>query len=131
MSNFADSTVLVPASRDQESSVWFNNLAHGRLLIRQCRRCKHYSRPDLHTCPACYGDDLVWHVASGTGTVVSVIVDHGRGGPVALSLVELDEGPWLHARLTDLPRAAAGDRVRLTVLFPHGSEPIPSFTGDS
>jgi uncharacterized protein len=130
MSDFAQSAAPVPARRDQESSVWFDHLAHGRLLIRQCRRCMHHSRHDLHTCPACHSDDLAWHVASGAGTVVSVVVDHGRDERVGLCLVELDEGPWLHARLTDLPRAAAGDRVRLTVLFAHGSEPIPSFTHD-
>jgi hypothetical protein len=56
--------------------------------------------------------------------------DHGPGEPITLGLVELDEGPWLHARLTDLPRAAAGARARLSVLFPRGNQPIPSFTHD-
>jgi uncharacterized protein len=118
------------ARRDGASAAWFDGLAQGRLLIRRCRSCGHHSRPETATCPECRGAELLWTAAAGTGTVVCVIVDHGTGEPVTLGLVELDEGPWLHVRLTGTTGARAGARVNLSVHRADGSEPIPVFTTD-
>ncbi len=113
------------ARRDEASESWFDGLAEGRLMIRRCGLCGRHSRPDARTCPECFSSDLDWTEASGGATVISVIVDHTRAGPVVLGLVELDEGPWLHVGLTS--GTQAGRRVRLAVVTPEGSEPIPGF----
>jgi len=115
------------ARRDGDSAEWFDGLAADRLLIRRCPACGRVSRPDTTACPGCLGADLEWAKASGTGTVVSLVIDHGRPEPLHLGLVELDEGPWLHVRLTGSPGVSVGDRVRLTVHSPEDSEPIPVF----
>jgi uncharacterized OB-fold protein len=118
------------ARRNPRSAPWFDALADGVLLIHRCRRCDHHSRPDAVGCPACQADDLEWVPAAGSGTVVCVILDRSGRDVIALGLVELDEGPWLHARLTDVTQVEAGARVALTVLSPTDGdgESIPSFT---
>jgi uncharacterized OB-fold protein len=58
---------------------------------------------------------------------VCVIVEHREQDEVALGLVELDEGPWLAARITDRVRATPGARVELVVVTPDEGEPFPAF----
>lgn len=112
------------ARRDARSATWFDALAEGTLLIRRCG-CGHHSRPDATACPACRSEELGWVCAAGTGTVVCLI----REGAVTLGLVELDEGPWLHARLVGPSDVKTEDRVSLTVLAPvgQGDEPVAAF----
>jgi uncharacterized OB-fold protein len=118
-----------PACRDAASAAWFDGLAAGYLLIKRCRLCGHCSRPDANACPKCHSAQLKWTRAAGAGTVLCVIVDHGTGEePLTLGLVELDEGPWLHVRLSGALRPFAGTRVSLSVHQAKGSEPIPVFT---
>ena len=88
---------------------------------------RHHSRPDAATSPACQADELEWVAALGTGTVVSVVFDHGGEDPVSLGLIELDEGAWLAARLIAGPPPSPGSRVILQILKPDESEPIPAF----
>ena len=78
------------------------------------------------TCPACHADELEWVAARGTGPVVSAVFDHGGEDPVSLGLIELDEGPWLAARLIAGP-PSPGSRVNLQILKPDEGEPIPAF----
>jgi uncharacterized OB-fold protein len=115
------------ARRDEASAHWFDGLADGVLLIRRCPRCGLHSRPDTATCPACHAEGLEWVPAAGRGTVVCVIVEHREQDEVALGLVELDEGPWLAARITDRARATPGARVELVVVTPDEGEPFPAF----
>lgn len=118
------------ACRDAASAAWFDGLASGQLLIKQCRLCGHRGRPDTVACSECRSEDLEWARAAGAGTIVCVIIDHGTGEPAVLGLVELDEGPWLSARLSGVSRPAAGTRVSLSVHHAEDSEPIPVFTTD-
>lgn len=119
-----------PARRDEVSAPWFDGLAKGVLLIHRCPRCGLHSRPATATCPACHDDRLDWVHAADTGTVVCAIVDHGEPEPIALGLVELDEGPWLAVRLTEI-RMHPGTRVALTVLASPGGEPFPAFAPEA
>lgn len=115
------------ARRDERSATWFDGLHDGVLLIRRCPRCGHRARPDATACAACHQDGLEWVSSAGDGTVVCVIVDRAGDESLALGLVELDEGPWLHARLLPVAGVAAGDRVRFSVLHPDDGEPLPVF----
>jgi uncharacterized protein len=120
-----------PACRDAESAAWFDGLAQGHLLIKRCPLCGHRSRPDAGACPDCHSPDLEWIQAAGAGMVVCTISDGQTGEPVTLGLVELDEGPWLHVRLSGAVIPCAGTRVKLSVHQTAGSEPIPVFKSDS
>ncbi len=115
------------ARRNEASAPWFDGLAAGVLLIRRCPRCGLHSRPDATTCPACHADRLEWVPAAGRGTVVCAIIEHRQQDEVALGLVELDEGPWLAAQITDHVRATPGTRVELVVVTPDEGEPFPAF----
>ena len=117
----------VTARRDDRSTPWFDALARDILLIRRCPRCGTTAARTPPTCPACHADELEWVTATGTGTVVSVVVDHGVEDPVLLGLVELDEGPWLAVRLIADPPPAPGSRVILQILKAGQGEPIPGF----
>jgi uncharacterized OB-fold protein len=130
MTDTSSSRLAGTARRDERSGPWFDALADGSLVIHRCRDCGHVSRPDTASCPACQSEDLEWFRAGGGGTVVSLIRDYSGGEPLVLALVELDEGPWLHARLTDFPEGTIGCRVTLTVLPPDGDdgEHVPAFT---
>lgn len=123
------SSVSTIPRRDEQTGPWFDALAEGVLTVRFCTGCGHRSRPDATTCPACHSDELDWVPAGGTGAVVSLVVEHtdreDQADSLSLGLVELDEGPWLHARFLDHP--AIGERVGLVVLAVAGGEPIPAF----
>ena len=128
--------------RDEASAPFFDAAAEGRLLIRRCAACGHWIAPyqrmgtTLDRCPACTSDRVEWAEASGRGTLVTWTVVHqaGRRDPDAehdphpVGVVELEEGPWLTARLdadgTDL---SAGMDLHVTFVRPGGGEPVPVF----
>jgi uncharacterized OB-fold protein len=132
----------VPIARDEPSAPFFDAAADGRLLIRRCAACGHWIAPymrmgvTLDRCPACTSDRLEWAEASGRGTLVTWTVVHQAGrrraddehGAHPVGVVELDEGPWLTARLdadgTDL---AAGMELQVAFVRPGGGEPVPVF----
>ena len=122
------------AYSDGPSAPFFNGASEGTLTILRCGACARWLPLTSTGCPGCGGSNLAWSPASGKGTVVSWTVTHTRGpGPGSspvrrvLALVELAEGPWLHARLvdTDPERLAIGDAV--VVSFADAGEAIPVF----
>lgn len=124
------------AVRDEDSSDYFDALARGTLTIRLCPACRHYNPPQTRSCSACHHDSLEWVPAAGQGTVVAAVVDRAAtGNPRVLAFIELDEGPWIPARLLGTDAAVpAGTRVTLTVRFPADGapgEPVPAFSVDT
>ncbi len=118
---------MVDMIRDDDSVEFFDGTARGELMIKQCDTCGNYQRPDAMACSKCHSPELSWTGSSGRGSLVSWIVVHGEGSSV-VGLVELDEGPWLHARLVDVdtPSLSVGDVF--TVDFePAGEENVPIF----
>ena len=119
------------AVRDDESAAFFEGAARGELMIKRCDACGRHLRPVAIVCTACHGPDLSWVAASGNGTLVSWTVVHGGGGGAAsvAGIVELDEGPWFHARLVDVDTAALSVGAPLAVAFVDaGNERVPVFT---
>ena len=101
----------VPATiqRDATSASFYDALAEGVLLLTRCVPRGHVCAPNAIVCPWCASLDLEQIPAKGTGTVVTWGVAHSRSGPDGtstpqgvLALVELDEGPWLHAALVEM-----------------------------
>ncbi len=115
--------------RDDESAAFFDGTARGELMVKRCDACGHHVRPITIACTACHGADLSWAATVGTGTLVSWTVVHGRGDDVVAGIVELDEGPWIHARLrdTDPARLAVGTPV-VAEFVTAGEEHVPVFT---
>jgi uncharacterized protein len=115
--------------RDEQSAEFFDGTARGELMVKRCETCGHRLRPDAISCSKCHGVDLTWVRATGRGSLVSWIVVHGsEREPPVVGLVELDEGPWLHARLVDVDRSSLSVGDLLQVDFePAGEEHIPIF----
>lgn len=96
--------------------------ADGELLVNECPDCGHvyhYPRP---VCPECFGDDVEWVEADGTGEVYTyavvtnpdIIPDFPEEAfPHILAFVELDEGPRVLTNLVDTDPADVeiGSRV--------------------
>jgi uncharacterized OB-fold protein len=91
--------------RDGRTDAFFDGAAAGKLMIKCCPACSHWHAPDATGCHECGGERLEWAEARGTATLVTWATLHPRTGgePALLALVELDEGPWLYARLDTVP----------------------------
>jgi uncharacterized protein len=123
-------------TRDDLSEAFFDAAAEGRLLIKRCDECTRINGPTQEACCSCYSPAMSWHDADGSGTIVALTLVHGRGsGPgsaptlTASAIIELLEGPWLHARVIhDDPRAVAiGQNVHVVFEQPASGETVPAF----
>ena len=123
--------------RDEASVSFFDAAAGGALAIRHCQACSVHHQVHTRYCPE--GHELEWVAASGSGTLASWAIDHGRAldpvlalpdGSSAFGIVELDEGPWLYAPLVDVDATSLMVGLRMSVRFvrPGDGETIPAFT---
>jgi uncharacterized OB-fold protein len=122
---------VLAVQRDELTADFFDGTARGELLIRRCHDCGHHNPPAGLACSRCRSARLEWTPALGTGSVVSwtVVHDKATGARTVAAIVELDEGPWLHAQLTSVDPDAveAGLRVRVGFERPEAGEAIPTF----
>jgi uncharacterized OB-fold protein len=93
-------------ARDEASAGFFDAAAASRLLILRCAACGSFSPMDADVCVACGGLDLSGAAAGGEAELVSWTVVHRAPHPAfaelvpyLVGIVELAEGPWMHARL--------------------------------
>jgi uncharacterized protein len=128
--------VSVTVTRDEASAEFYDACARHELLLRRCARCTSWAAPSIVSCPSCHSGELRWEPADGSATLVSWTVVHGRptedGGPApstVAGLVELAEGPWLHARLvdTDPDSLTAGQKLIVGFETPGDGEAVPIF----
>ncbi len=84
---------------------FFDAAREGRLLLQRCPRDGFFFYPRSH-CPRCLGRDWKWENASGRGSVHAFTLDRvghdpaQRGRlPLAIAIVELEEGPRMTANL--------------------------------
>jgi uncharacterized OB-fold protein len=124
-----------PTTRDGRSAPFFDALGDGVLLLRRCAPHGHLSAPEVAFCAMCASPDLTWAKARGTGRVVTWTAIHTRPDAagatsvnVIAGIVELEEGPWLRARLIaeDPAEVRSGAAVTLEVTETAG-EPIYAF----
>ncbi|HXG52907.1 MAG TPA: OB-fold domain-containing protein [candidate division Zixibacteria bacterium] len=109
---------------------YWEGAAAGRLLLQRCNRCgkvQFFPRP---VCVECFGGDLAWIQAKGSGTIHSftwVRVPRNPAfkdeTPICYVNVILDEGVIMESRLVGAgcERVKLGDRVR--VAFQETSSP--------
>jgi uncharacterized protein len=127
-----------PAERDDVTAPFFDAAARDELVIRRCRSCTHPEPPEARTCGVCGGVLLDWVPATGRARLVTWTVVHRAPHPAftaavpyVAGVVELEEGPWLHAQILDEPgplRAEA--RMRVAFVHPAHGESIPVFVLD-
>ncbi|TDD33033.1 hypothetical protein E1287_20860 [Actinomadura sp. KC06] len=109
--------------RDGRTDPFFDGAAAGRLVVRRCASCDRWLAPDASACPGCGDEDPGWAEASGDATLVTWTIVHRPGEPPAcLALVELAEGPWLHARLDGADRDDLREGLPLRAIFVHPDE---------
>lgn len=120
---------VVPVTRDAASAPFYDGTARGELLLRRCESCGLLSAPRVETCSSCGSTGLGWAPAQGAGTLVTWTVVHGGDTRVVAGLVELAEGPWLHARIVGIAPEDVTARLPLVVDFDRGegSEAVPVF----
>ena len=125
--------LLTPAARDDRSAAFFDASAAGLLLIKRCARCSTALPGDALLCTSCHETHVHDELAGGQGRLVSWTVlaprrgSEGKHSDVVGGIVELDEGPWIVARVN-----VAQDRLRVglpvTVSFARsGDEQVPTF----
>lgn len=106
-----------PLPRPTEDSAPFWEAAHkGELRMQKCGDCGHVRFPPAVLCARCLGETSEWVRLSGRGTVFSWIVVHqsqhpafNTDTPYNVAIVELDEGPRLHARIV----GCGNDEIRI------------------
>jgi uncharacterized OB-fold protein len=85
-----------------------DGLNKGEFNIQQCGNCKKHVFYPRTLCTNCGSPNLVWKKAAGTGTVYSTTTERYKpeaGGDKNIAIVQLDEGPRMLTRITDMPAA--------------------------
>jgi uncharacterized protein len=106
-----------PFAGDGPEATFRQALAAGQFTIQQCGKCKKHVFYPRALCNHCGSPNLSWKTASGEGTVYSTSTERYRpeqGGDKNIAVVELDEGPRLLSRITDIAPAEVkiGMRVK-------------------
>jgi uncharacterized OB-fold protein len=86
---------------------WFEACTQRKLLIQRCGSCGRLRHPARPMCSRCRSTRWDAIEASGRGTVYSAVEVHrptvpGLDYPLAVGLIDLDEGVRLVARLLDV-----------------------------
>lgn len=120
-----------PVGRDTATADFFDATARGELLIHRCADCGRHSPPPARSCAACQSGALLQVPARGLGRLLTWSIVHRKDRPpTVVGIVELDEGPWLHANIDDVDPEAIAAGQRLEVGYakpPEESETIPLF----
>lgn len=98
----------IAAPRGHDNGWWWEGIDRGELLIQKCSRCGTLRHPPRPICHACRSLEWETQPSRGTGTVHShVVMRHppipGYDFPIAVALVDLDEGTRIVANVVDCP----------------------------
>jgi uncharacterized OB-fold protein/acyl dehydratase len=94
--------------RGQDNGWWWEAVDRGEILIQKCSRCGALRHPPRPMCPECQSTEWGTTPCAGHGSVHSYVVMHhppmpGYDFPVAVGLIDLDEGTRLVANIVDCP----------------------------
>jgi uncharacterized OB-fold protein len=100
-------------------------LSQGQFQIQKCQACSQHIYFPREICPHCGSDDVAFVTPTGLGTVYAVTTVRRKpaeGGDYNVSLIDLDEGPRLMSRVTDvLPEGVhIAQRVKAHVVVTEG-----------
>lgn len=105
-----------------ETEHFWAGTREGKLLLQRCEACDHVYFPPRPFCPSCASRSVAVISASGRGSLYSYSIDYlnGKDGvPVAIAVVQLDEGVRMMSNLRDVdptPEALQLD-MKLEVVF--------------
>lgn len=88
---------------------------HPQIVYARCRACDRRLYLPRTSCPDCGGSDFELRAAKGDGRAIAVTelsMSQGGGAPMALALVDLDEGVRVLTRCD--PSCIPGERVIVT-----------------
>lgn len=103
-----------------DQQFFWDGVARGELLVRECAQCRRLAHPPSPMCPQCGSLDWNTRELAGTGNIMSWIVSKHPTEDDAdariVVLVQLDEGSRLVANMTDtaVDDVRNGMRVRAT-----------------
>jgi uncharacterized protein len=100
----------------EDSAPYWDAAQRGELCMQRCSDCGHTRFPPSVLCARCLSERHEWTRLSGRGTVFSWIIVHqsqhpafNADTPYNVTIVELEEGPRLHATVVDCPN----DQIRI------------------
>ena len=100
---------------------------NGELVLQHCSDCDHKVFPPRAHCPSCGSAGLAWQPVSGNGVIYSYTVAYRPPHPVfaeqcplAIAIVELDEGPRMMTNIVGCEPADLQVGMAVRVAF----EPI-------
>lgn len=124
----------VPETRGEETT-YFDYCQQGELRIQRCSACSAYVFYPRSVCPACFGRELQWVRARGTGAVHTFTVQHreppGFEGqaPYVIGMISLDEGVLMMSRvIADPATVRVGMPVRVAFATIADGFKVPVFT---
>jgi len=106
----------------QDNAFWFEGAREHRLLIQHCTSCGTLRHPPLPACGTCRSFEWDTVTASGRGTLYSFVVVHfpqvpSFDYPLAIGLVELEEGTRVVANIEGIDRDALSIGMELHATF--------------
>ena len=109
---------------NEDSQEYWEGCKRGELLMQKCGDCGLVRFPPAVLCARCLGERFTWEKMSGRGTVYTWIVVHRpqhpafyEDVPYTVAIVELDEGPRMHARIVGCPNEEIAIGMRVEVVF--------------
>jgi uncharacterized OB-fold protein/acyl dehydratase len=98
----------IPPLRGKDNGWWWEGIERGEILIQKCSGCGALRHPPRPMCPECQSTEWGSVPSAGSGSVHSFVVMHhppmpGYDFPVAIGLIDLDEGTRLVANILDCP----------------------------
>jgi uncharacterized OB-fold protein len=93
----------------EDTETYWESCHKGTLSVSTCSACGHRFLPPACLCPKCLSDKVAFAPVSGKAKVFSFIVVHRPQhpaffdeAPYCVAIVELDEGPRMHTRLSGI-----------------------------
>jgi len=98
----------IRAPRSFDNGWWWEGVDKGHLLIQKCKECGVLRHPPRPMCHACLSTEWESVPSSGQGKVNSWVVLHhppipGYELPVAIAVIDLEEGTRIVANIVDCP----------------------------
>jgi uncharacterized OB-fold protein len=109
---------------DERSRPFYDGTLRGELMLQRCGACGTWMWPVKSRCTSCFGDDLAWTPARGTGTLYSFTLVHqvfhpgfASEVPYNVVMVDLDEGVRLITNVVGVPNDGLRVGMALAVTF--------------
>ena len=114
---------LIPPSSELTQPYW-DAARKGEFVIQHCADCGQRPFPPRAHCPHCGCGQLEWRQVSGRGAVYTFTIAHSpphpvfaEHCPVAIAVVELEEGPRMISNIVDCDPAAVEIGMAVRVVF--------------